>query len=235
MKKRRCCQGSRSNSPSSTRPLAGNSRRICARLDLVLRPDGDLRVFSAEFDKRHAPARLDAAADRRQHRLGMRELVIDIDQQEQVDGRGRKPRVVHRTEDRRHVSQSGFLDAIAQQAEHLGLDVDRQDTPTRADQLRQRQRVIPVAASEIADRHPRPQSEIGQQQRAPLLLLTLAADQPRCAVIAHRLSDRPPHVLGHRRRPGGFYRRICRRGILLSRLRLFSRRLLHPCRRAWRE
>ena len=119
---------------------------------LVFDADRDRRIFLPIFEQHEAAARLERGAHATQHLLRLRELVIDVDQQHQIDRSVRQFRVVGQAEDRRHVGKPFFRDALLEQINHLGLDVFGVDAAGRADAPRHLHAHVAGARADIRDR-----------------------------------------------------------------------------------
>ena len=86
--------------------------------------DGYFGIFGAVFDQSDHPILLQRLSHCLEHVFGMREFMIDVDHQDQVESICRQPRVVKRTEDRDHVFHTLFFRPFTQINQHLRLDID---------------------------------------------------------------------------------------------------------------
>ena len=81
----------------------------------------------------------------------MRELVIDVDQQNRIDGRVRQLRIADRAQDRLDVRELALLHARADQGQHFRLDIDGENLAGRPDSLGEAKRVVAAAGADVGD------------------------------------------------------------------------------------
>ena len=151
--------------------------------------DRHLGILTAELDQGDAAIGFQCLAHLRQHRLGVAELVVDIDQQDQIAGAIGDLRIGGFSENQFDVVETRLATALLEHVEHRLLDIDGQDLAGGSDSFGQPQGVITVAAAEITDRLPRLDSESLHQNRDPLLLLARFPEQPLGTLPVHRLGD----------------------------------------------
>jgi hypothetical protein len=101
------------------------------------------------------------------------------------------------------VVEAGAFGAATEHRQHLRLDVDAVDDALGADAGRDAERVVAVAAAEVADRHAFFEAEVVEEERDVLLVFARLAEQPVGAAPVHRLRDLAPHVGGGGRRELG--------------------------------
>ena len=82
-----CCQGRNSSDSLKVKPWGSTSQADLLEGHLVLGLDGDLGVLAAELDQDQPAAGLERGLEALQGRLGVGALVVDVDHQDQVDGR----------------------------------------------------------------------------------------------------------------------------------------------------
>ena len=161
--------------------------------------DRHLGVLGSEFDERHAAAGLETCADRSEHFFRVRQFVVDVDHQHQVDGVWLESRVDDRAQPILDVVDLVGCRAILEQSEHLALDVDGNHATVVADQFGERQRVKAVAATHVADCLSRLHVEGREHRLAILFPLARLAYEPRCTKIVHGRGDLPTIVFCERR------------------------------------
>src|SRR5436309_10861963 len=71
----------------------------------VHRLDGNLRIFTAEFDKNHAAPWLERGTHRSSHLVRIIEFMINIDHQNQIDGSSRQLRIINCARDWLHITE----------------------------------------------------------------------------------------------------------------------------------
>ncbi|MBP1690223.1 MAG: hypothetical protein H6Q34_796 [Deltaproteobacteria bacterium] len=127
--------------------------------ELVLGWRADRQVVLLPIDDRYAPARLQRVAESPQIREPMVEMVVGVDDQHQVEGVRREPRIVERCQDRNDARGPFLLGAGAQVRDEIGLGVDREDDARRADNGIEIAAEIAGAGAEIGDPHAGSESE----------------------------------------------------------------------------
>jgi hypothetical protein len=177
---------------------------------LVQQLDRDFGILEPELDQHDAPVRLQRPLQRREHRFGMGELVVDVDEEGEVDGLVGQLRVHGRSEQRddgrrgsrrrRPLRLGALLRLLREEREHLGLHVDRVDRTLRPDELREPERVEAVAAADVGDALPFLQLQRGEQLAAALFFLARDPREPRSGLVGHDRRDPAAHVFGERRR-----------------------------------
>ncbi len=162
---------------------------------LVQLLDRHLGILAAELDQGDAAIGFQRPTHLRQHRLGIAELVVDIDQQDQIAGVIGEFRVRRTSEDQFDVVETRLVAALFEHVEHRLLDVDAVDLTRGPDPPGQPQGVITVATAEITDCLPLLHAKSLHQNRDPLLLLARLPQQPLGTLPVHRLGDGAAPVL----------------------------------------
>ncbi len=196
-----CCQGSTSITSSMREAVGAELVTDLADAHLVLLADRHARVLAAELDQHQAPARLERRLQLAHERLRRRQLVIDVDHQQQVEGLLRQHRIVGAALHELDVAEPLAGDAGAQEIEHARLQVGGDDAAGR------RRRPWPAApcSSRIRRRcRRRPRPSAGAARQSPSTAL------PRARAPDDRATPRPSTpIVGASTRPLTGWRRDC--------------------------
>jgi len=92
---------------------------------LVLLADGHPRAFLPELDEHQPPPGLEHPLERTQHRLWVRQLVVDVDHQDEIHRSRGQPGVRGSAEHELHVRQALGVHLLPDERQHLRLNVDR--------------------------------------------------------------------------------------------------------------
>jgi len=153
---------------------------------LVQRQDRHVRILGAVLEQRQTATWLQRLAHPLEHSLRLRELVVDVHHDDQIERRRGQLGIVDRSQHRTHVRQLRFGGVLLQQLQHPGLDVDGVDLPLRADEPREPQAHVARARPHVADARPLRDLQQPQAQVRVLFALTLPAVEPRGPFDAHR-------------------------------------------------
>ena len=137
------------------------------------------------LDQRDPARRLQRLAHLRQRRLRLLELVVHVDEEDPVEGRGRELRVVDLAENRHDVPDARLLHVGLQQGEHLGLDVDGVHHAGRADRASQAAREVAGSGAEVRDRVALLQGHGPDDLVGPLFFVAPRPLEPVGAARAH--------------------------------------------------
>ncbi len=144
-------------------------------------------VLDAVLEEGDPASRRERPADAGEHGLGVGHLVVDVGDDDPVDGTGRQPRVGGSAEHRLDAANSLPGGVAAHDVEHLGLDVLAVNGPPRLHAARHPPRVVAGTAADV--RHDVAGAEAHGVEHALGLLLfdPLGPLEPLCAEIAHEL------------------------------------------------
>jgi hypothetical protein len=148
----------------------------------VLGPDvGSRGAFEPVLDERDLAGRLEAAAERLEHRRGLLELVVHVHHQDPVEAARRKLRVGLGPEHGHHALHAFGRHVLLQQLEHLGLDVLRVDPAARRHDARHPACEPARAAAHVGHDVAVLQAHRPEDLGGALLLLASLALEPRGA------------------------------------------------------
>ena len=150
--------------------------------------DGNEWVFAPELEEEDPAAGFEGSMEGCEHFGGVGELVVGIDHQGGVEGRGRELQIVDRTEVGFHICDLELVGALAEEIEHLGLDVDGDDFALR-DFWGDTKTVVAGACTDVRDHGVGFQFDGGDGFCRGFLLFAIAAFQPIEARVAHDLGD----------------------------------------------
>ena len=108
-------------------------------------------IFFPKLNKNDAAAGLQRASDAVHHRHGLRELVIDVDHQDQIDGVVRQFGISGGPENDVNVFQVPVGDVFPELRDHSFLDIFGDDFPGRPDDFSHPPTVIANAGSDVRD------------------------------------------------------------------------------------
>ena len=155
---------------------------------------------SAKLHQGNAAGRFERFADRLEHCLGLRELVVDINHEDQVDAVCRQAGIRIGAQQEGDVLQLRLPGPLLKHVEHLLLDIDCIDAASCTGQSGQFQRIEPVAATHVANYLPWLDVEFLQQRLAVFFPLAGFSREPIGAAVVHRRGDLAAHVTGRRGR-----------------------------------
>ena len=131
-----CCWGRFSMERTKVRPTAAISSLSWGEGHFVKLLDGDGGILFAVFDEDDAAAGLERLADFGHDFIGEGELVIDIDEEDEVEGGGGEMRIGFCGLDHLDIGGVGGGGTGAESGEHRGLNVDGEDFAGGADERR---------------------------------------------------------------------------------------------------
>ncbi len=156
--------------------------------------DGDGGILFAVLDEGDAAVGLEGLADFGHDFKGVGELVVDVDEEDEVDGVGGEVGIGFGGLDDLNVGDFVGGGAGAEGCEHFGLDIDGEDFAVRGDFRGDAEGEVSGACSEIGDGLAWLETEGGEELGGVLFLLTGATVEPLDAAGAHDLGDFPAHV-----------------------------------------
>ena len=110
-------------------------------------------IFLTKFDESNASVGFEGPADTIHHFVGMRKFVVDIDHQDEVDGRRPQARVGNSAEDGVDVCDAELGEAVGEQLEHFGLNIDGEHLACGADRLGESVRKVAAARTNVGHGH----------------------------------------------------------------------------------
>jgi hypothetical protein len=120
-----------------------------------------------------------------QHRLRLRQLVVDVDHQLQVDGCRRQLRVIGSALDQRDVRDLLPREPLLEELQHLRLNVIRVHAALRSDAGRQFHRDEPGTGADVGDRCAFRNVQDVQRDFRRLFVFALAALEPIGRLPSH--------------------------------------------------
>lgn len=157
----------------------------------VFEADGDGGVFLAEFEEDKAAGVLEGFADGAEHLLGLGELMVDVDEEDHVLGVGGEVRLRFGAKEGGDVGDTGGGEALREEFEHAGLDVDGEDFAGSADEAGHADCVVAGAGPEVADGHAGFESEEGDGFGGAFFALPFGAFEPIGTGGGHDGGDGP--------------------------------------------
>jgi len=127
--------------------------RVGGQLVGVRRADGEIALL--EIDDGDAASGFEPGGELREVVQAIVDVVPRVDDEHEVDARGRKLGIVGGRERRNDVRQLRLCRALFHVVNQLGLDVDRQHAPLFTHRLGQANGEVPGAGAQIGDRHSR--------------------------------------------------------------------------------
>jgi hypothetical protein len=144
----------------------------------VFGADGDVGILFAKLQQDELAARLEGVLQLAEHELGFGELVVDINQEDEVEGGVGEARVVFGAEHGFDIGELGAGDALAQELNHAGLNVCGVDFAGGADETGDEFGVVAGAGADIADDHAGLQIEEADSGLGAFFALSLGALEP---------------------------------------------------------
>ena len=163
---------------SKVKPSAESSVRTSATLILCSMRIGTDRILLAILEQHQTPVWLDRAPEALEHRLRLRELVIDVDHDHEIDGRLRQACVALRALDGFDVRDVPRAQLVAQRLQHRRLQIVRVDLAARPDPLRQPHGHVAAPGADIRDHQSRRDADQIERALGLFFDLTLAAIEP---------------------------------------------------------
>lgn len=155
----------------------------------VFEADGDGRVFLAEFEEDEAAGVLEGFADGAEHELGLGELVVDVDEEDHVLGIGGEVGFGFGAEEGGDIGDAGRGEALGEEFEHAGLDIDGIDFAGGADEAGHTDGVVAGAGAEVADGHSRFEAKEGDCLGGAFFAFAFRAFEPIGAGGGHDGGD----------------------------------------------
>ena len=146
------------------------------------------RVLGAVLHQHEAAARHECPRHGFAHLLRMRELVVGIDDENEVDGVLREVRILDRTEHRLDIRDSERLLARFNDLEHLRLDVDGEHSAV-GNTLCYWKTEVACACADVGDDGSRRQRQPMYEQIRAFASCPAPALQPARALVPHDVRD----------------------------------------------
>ena len=167
---------------------------------LVLLADRHARILAPELDQHQPAVALQRLLQLADEDLRRRQLVVDVDHQQQVERLRRQHGIVGASLDDLDVGHLLARHSRLDDLEHARLQVGGDDAAGRSDGLGQADRVVARSRADVGDDVARLQAEGGDRLRRRFFLLALGTIEPRRAFDAHRRrehasTDRVPALL----------------------------------------
>ncbi len=122
-----------------------------------------------------------------QYRSRVRDLVVDVGEQQSINRRGGQPRVVGRGQHRDDVLDAGLGVVPRQQIEHLLLNINAVHEALGADGSRHASGVVAGSHADVGDDHAGRELHSVQHDVRALFVVALGTLEPVGAPKAHRL------------------------------------------------
>ena len=156
---------------------------------LVERLDGDPTIFAAILDEDEAAAGLEGIDHGPGHLERVIALVIDIDEEDEVEGVGGEPGIGGEGEDGNDIGDATDGHVGAEDGDHLGLDVGCIDAALGTDALGHAPGEITAAGADIANDHAGAETEGIDEGIGAFLDFAFGTFEPRGAVMGHVVGD----------------------------------------------
>ena len=147
--------------------------------------DRHRRILLTVLQQHEPAARLERFAQMAQDRLRLRQLVVDVDHQREIDRCGRQLGIVQRAFDQGDVGDFGVAEPARQDIEHLRLHVVGEHAAGRPYPSGQSHSDVAGPGADVGDRRPRGDLQDVQRRIRRFLFLALAPLEPGRALIPH--------------------------------------------------